>query len=231
MSNLAIIPARGGSKRIPRKNIKLFLGKPIMAYSIQAAINSGLFDEVMVSTDDAEIAEIANRYGATVPFMRSDKTSNDFATTFEVLEEVINSYRERGIEFKNICCIYPCAPFVIEQKLKEAYNLLIEKHFDAVFPVIQFGFPIQRALRKDDFGKIYFFYPEYALTRSQDLFPSFYDAGQFYWMNFNSCMEQRKIITSNTGSILITELEGQDIDNEIDWKIAELKYEVLQSIK
>jgi N-acylneuraminate cytidylyltransferase len=231
MSNLAIIPARGGSKRIPRKNIRLFLGKPIMAYSIQAAINSGLFDEVMVSTDDAEIAEIANQYGATVPFVRSDKTSNDFATTFEVLEEVINSYRERGIEFKNVCCIYPCAPFVIEQKLKEAYNLLIEKHFDAVFPVIQFGFPIQRALRMDDFGKICFFYPEYALTRSQDLLPSFYDAGQFYWMNFDSCMEQKKIITSNTGSILITELEGQDIDNEIDWKIAELKYEVLQSIK
>lgn len=227
MSNLAIIPARGGSKRIPRKNIKLFLGKPIIAYSIEAAINSGLFNEVMVSTDDAEIAEIAIQYGAKVPFMRSDKMSNDFATTFDVVEEVVNSYKEKEIEFENVCCIYPCAPFVIEQKLEEAYNLFVKEHFDAVFPVMQFGFPIQRALQMDDFGKISFFYPENALTRSQDLLPSFHDAGQFYWMNVASCMEQQKIITDNTGSIIITELEGQDIDNEVDWKIAELKYKLL----
>lgn len=231
MSNLAIIPARGGSKRIPRKNIKLFLGKPIIAYSIEAAINSGLFNEVMVSTDDAEIAEIAIQYGAKVPFMRSDKMSNDFATTFDVVEEVVNSYKEKEIEFENVCCIYPCAPFVIEQKLEKAYNLLIKEHFDAVFPVMQFGFPIQRALQMEDFGKISFFYPEFALTRSQDLPPSFHDAGQFYWMNIKSCMEQQKIITDNTGSIVITELEGQDIDNEVDWKLAELKYELIQSTK
>lgn len=228
MSNLAIIPARGGSKRIPRKNIKLFLGKPIIAYSIEAAINSGLFNEVMVSTDDAEIAAIAIQYGATVPFMRSEITSNDFATTFDVIKEVINSYSEKGIEFKNACCIYPCAPFVIEQKLEKAYNLLIKEHFDAVFPVMQFGYPIQRALQKDDLGKISFFYPEYALSRSQDLPPSFHDAGQFYWMNVASCMEQQKIITDNTGSIVITELQGQDIDNEVDWKMAELKFKLFK---
>ena len=231
MSNLAIIPARGGSKRIPRKNIKLFLGKPIIAYSIEAAINSGLFDEVMVSTDDAEIANIANKFGAKVPFIRSEKTSNDFATTFDVVEEVINSYKEKEIEFENVCCIYPCAQFVIEQKIEEAYNLFMKERFDAVFPVMQFGFPIQRALQIDDFGKISFFYPENALTRSQDLLRSFHDAGQFYWMNVASCMEQQKIITNNTGSIVITELEGQDIDNEVDWKLAELKYELLQSTK
>lgn len=231
MSNLAIIPARGGSKRIPRKNIKLFLGKPIIAYSIEAAMNSGLFNEVMVSTDDAEIAEIAIQYGAKVPFMRSDKMSNDFATTFDVVVEVINSYKEKEIKFENVCCIYPCAPFVIEQKLEEAYDLFVKEHFDAVFPVMQFGFPIQRALQMDDFGKISFFYPENALTRSQDLLPSFHDAGQFYWMNVSSCMEQQKIITDNTGSIVITELEGQDIDNDTDWKLAELKYELLQSTK
>jgi N-acylneuraminate cytidylyltransferase len=227
MNNLAIIPARGGSKRIPRKNIKLFLGKPIIAYSIESAIKSGLFDEVMVSTDDAEIAMIANQYGATVPFIRSEKGSSDFATTFDVVEEVINSYKERGIEFENVCCIYPCAPFVNEQKLENAFNLLIKENFDSVFPVIRFGFPIQRALQKDNLGKISFFYPEYALTRSQDLLPSFHDAGQFYWMNVRSCMRQQKIITAKTGSIEISELEGQDIDNEIDWKIAELKYEIL----
>ena len=231
MSNLAIIPARGGSKRIPRKNIKLFLGKPIMAYSIEAALNLGLFDEVMVSTDEAEIAEIAIQYGAKVPFMRSEKMSNDIATTFDVVEEVINSYKEKEIEFENVCCIYPCAPFVTEQKLKETYKLFVNEHFDAVFPVMQFGFPIQRALQMDHTGKIIFFNTEYALTRSQDLSPSFHDAGQFYWMNVKSCMEQQKIITANTGSIVITELEGQDIDNEVDWKLAELKYELLQSTK
>lgn len=229
MSNLAIIPARGGSKRIPRKNIKFFLGKPIIAYSIEAAINSGLFDEIMVSTDDGEIAEVALKYGAKVPFMRSKKMSNDFATTFDVVEEVVNLYNEKEIEFKNVCCIYPCAPFVISEKLNEAYNLFINEHFDAVFPVIQFGFPIQRALQIDDLGKISFIYPEYALTRSQELFPSYHDAGQFYWMKVASCMEQKKIITSKSGSILITELEGQDIDNEVDWKLAELKYELIQS--
>lgn len=231
MSNLAIIPARGGSKRIPRKNIKLFLGKPIIAYSIEAAINSDLFDEVMVSTDDAEIVEIAIQYGAKVPFMRSEKTSNDFATTFDVVEEVINSYKEKEIEYENVCCIYPCAPFVIEQKLKEAYDLFVKEHFDAVFPVVQFGFPIQRALNMDDSGKISFIYPEYALTRSQDLLSSYHDAGQFYWMSTETCMQQQKIITANTGSIVITELEGQDIDNDLDWKLAELKYELLQSAK
>jgi pseudaminic acid cytidylyltransferase len=231
MPNLAIIPARGGSKRIPRKNIKLFLGKPIIAYSIEAAINSGLFDEVMVSTDDAEIALIANQYGAKVPFMRSAKASSDFATTFDVIEEVINSYKVKGIVFENLCCIYPCAPFVIVKKLEDAYNIMLKGHFDSVFPVMQFGFPIQRALRKDDLGKISFFDHEHAFTRSQDLLPSFHDAGQFYWINVESCMEQQKIITNNTGSILITEIEGQDIDNELDWKLAELKYELLQNLK
>ncbi len=231
MANLCIIPARGGSKRIPRKNIKLFLGKPIIAYSIEAAINSGFFDEVMVSTDDAEIAEIAIQYGANIPFMRSEKMSNDFATTFDVVEEVINSFKENEIEFENVCCIYPCAPFVTVQKLKEAYNLFVKEQFDAVFPIMQFGFPIQRALQMYDFGKINFFYPEYAYTRSQDLLSLFHDAGQFYWMNVLSCMEQQKIMTDNTGSIVITELEGQDIDNEVDWKLAELKYELLQSTK
>ena len=231
MSNLAIIPARGGRKRIPRKNIKLFIGNPIIAYSIEVAINSGLFNEVMVSTDDAEIAQIAIQYGAKVPFMRSDKMSNDFATTFYVVEEVINSYKEKEIEFENVCCIYPCAPFVTERKLEEAYDLFVKEHFDAVFPVMQFGFPIQRALQMDDVGKISFYYPENALTRSQDLLPSFHDAGQFYWMNVASCMEQQKIITANTGSVVITELEGQDIDNEVDWKLAELKYEFIQSTK
>jgi N-acylneuraminate cytidylyltransferase len=228
--NICIIPARGGSKRIPRKNIKNFLGKPIIAYSISEAVNSGLFEEVMVSTDDNEIANIAIELGATVPFLRSLKNSNDFATTFEVIEEVVNSYKKLGREFENICCIYPCAPFVVEKKIKDAYDLLSTQCFDTVFPVIRYGFPIQRSLQMNQFCKINFLYPEYALTRSQDLPPSFHDAGQFYWINVKAFLHKKMVVTSNTGSIEISELEAHDIDNEIDWKIAELKYQILKNI-
>jgi N-acylneuraminate cytidylyltransferase len=231
MSKLCIIPARGGSKRIPRKNIKLFLGKPIIAYSIEAAINSGLFDEVMVSTDDSEIAEIAKKYGAKVPFLRTEKASNDFATTFDVIQEVVLEYRSLGLNFEHTCCLYTCAPFVSSIKLSESFETMLKGKFDSVFPVMAFGYPIQRALQLDTDGKTSFFYPEFTLTRSQDLAPSFHDAGQFYWMNTKVCMLQNKIITANTGSIVISELEGQDIDNEVDWNLAELKYELLQSIK
>lgn len=231
MSKLCIIPARGGSKRIPRKNIKNFLGKPIIAYSIEAAIKTGLFDEVMVSTDDKEIAEIAIKYGAKVPFLRTEKASNDFATTFEVIQEVILKYQNLGLNFDETCCLYSCAPFITSLKLSESLEIMLNGKFDSVFPVMAFGFPIQRALKLSDNGKIDFYYPEHSLTRSQDLAPSFHDAGQFYWMKTEVCMLQNKILTNNTSSIIITELEGQDIDNEVDWKLAELKYELLQSTK
>ena len=230
MSNLAIIPARGGSKRIPRKNIKNFLGKPIIAYSIEAAIQSGLFDEVMVSTEDNEIAAIAKQYGATVPFMRSEKTSNDFATTFEVIEEVVFNYKLSDRNFEYICCIYACAPFVTCEKLLDSFQLLQQNEFDSVFPIQPFGFPIQRALRFEN-SKICFFNPEFSLKRSQDLEKSYHDAGQFYWMNAEICLTKKQILTENTGSIIISELEGQDIDNEIDWRLAELKYELIQSTR
>jgi len=231
MAKLCIIPARGGSKRIPRKNIKLFLGKPIIAYSIEAAINSRLFDEVMVSTDDSEIAEIAKKYNAKVPFLRTEKTSNDFATTFDVIEEVILKYKTLGLSFENTCCLYACAPFVTSIKLSKSLETMLDGKFDSVFPVMAFGFPIQRSLKLSENNKIDFFYPEHSLSRSQDLTPSYHDAGQFYWMETEKCMTQKKIVTNNTGSIVISEIEGQDIDNEIDWKLAELKYELLQSIK
>jgi len=230
MSNLCIIPARGGSKRIPRKNIRPFLGKPIIAYSIEAALNSGLFDEVMVSTDDAEIAEIALKYGAKVPFMRTEKTSNDYATTFDVIEEVLIKYKDTNKHYDVVCCIYACAPFVTSNKLTESHKTLETNNYDSVFPVIPFGFPIQRSLKFEE-DKIKFFYPEFSLARSQDLEKSYHDAGQFYWMQINKCLEQKKILTENSGSIIISEMEGQDIDNEVDWKLAELKYELLQSTK
>jgi pseudaminic acid cytidylyltransferase len=225
MAKIAIIPARSGSKRIPSKNIKHFLGKPIISYSIEAALNSGLFDEVMVSTDDDQIAIIAKQYGANVPFFRSEKNSNDFATTFDVIEEVILKYKELDIVFDFICCIYASAPFVTEKKLTDSFHILNQNNFDSVFPIMPFGFPIQRALRQEE-NKVSFFYPEFSLSRSQDLEKSYHDAGQFYWMNTEICLNNKSIVTNNTGSMILTELEGQDIDNETDWQIAELKYKL-----
>ncbi len=224
--NLAIIPARGGSKRIPRKNIKPFLGTPIIAYSIKAALESGLFDEVMVSTDDAEIAEIAVQYGAKVPFMRSDANSGDFATTADVILEVLEAYGKEGRMFDNACCIYPSAPFSTAAKLKEAYSTLTEKNADTVFPVMPFSFPVQRAVKLED-GRISFMHPEYALSRSQDLEQAYHDAGQFYFFNAARLAETKKLVTDNTSAIIISELEAQDIDNETDWKLAEIKYQLL----
>ena len=225
MANICIIPARGGSKRIPRKNIKLFLGTPIILYSIKAALDSQLFDEVMVSTDDVEIAEIAKKYGAQVPFMRSKKNSDDFATTYDVIEEVIQSYKYQGKEFEHLCCIYPCAPFVSSETLKLAFSELVKNNFDSVFPVIAYSFPIQRALCKKE-GKISMIQQKYLNTRSQDLDESFHDAGQFYWTNTNKLLLSKQLLTSNTGGVLISELQAQDIDTETDWKLAELKYQL-----
>jgi pseudaminic acid cytidylyltransferase len=228
MHNLCIIPARGGSKRIPRKNIKTFLGKPIIAYSIEAALQSQLFDEVMVSTDDSEIADIAKKYGASVPFMRSKHNANDFATTYDVIEEVLDNYAiNYNRQFKYACCIYPTAPFVTAVNLKKAFDLLVNKGFDIVFPVMRFSFPIQRALTKSETGLTQFFNKEYQNSRSQDLEVAYHDAGQYYWFNIEKCLAVNTLITDNCGSIEIKETEGQDIDNEIDWKLAELKYELL----
>jgi pseudaminic acid cytidylyltransferase len=225
MGNICIIPARGGSKRIPRKNIKLFLDKPIITYSIKAAIKSNLFDEIMVSTDDDEIARIAKKYGAKVPFLRSAKNSDDFATTYEVIEEVIQYYKSQEKKFKNICCIYPCAPFVSSEILLKAYNQLIEKKFDTVFPIIPFSFPIQRALRVNN-GKVSMILEDNLNIRSQDLEQSFHDAGQFYWCNSKQLLITKKLLTQNSGYVEISELEAQDIDTGIDWKLAELKYQL-----
>jgi pseudaminic acid cytidylyltransferase len=231
MANLVIIPARGGSKRIPKKNVKDFLGKPIIAYSIAAAIKSGLFDEVMVSTDNEEIAEVAIRYGAKVPFLRSNKNANDYATTFDVIKEVISKYQSLNKTFDYTCCLYACAPFVTANKLADAFDLLQNKNFDSILPIVAFEFPIQKAFKIDKNNKTAFFFSDFSLTRSQDLNQSYHDVGQFYWMNTNKCIQKKAVITNNTGSIIISELEAQDVDTELDWKLAELKYELIQSIK
>lgn len=226
MPNVAIIPARGGSKRIPRKNIKLFLGKPIIAYSIETAINSGIFDYVMVSTDDAEIADIAKSYGAQVPFFRSHQTSNDFSTTADVIVEVLNELKKTGHEYENACCIYPTAPLLSEKSLVDAYTLLLTKKYNTVFPVCQFSYPVQRAVHIDE-SKVLMIWPENLNVRSQDLQKVYHDAGQFYWIKTSVFLENQKMFSENSGAVILNEIQVQDIDNETDWKMAELKHTVL----
>lgn len=227
MKKIAIITARGGSKRIPRKNIRDFLGKPIMAYAIEAALASELFSEVMVSTDDDEIAAVGQHYGAVVPFRRSEKNSDDFSITADVLEEVLREYQAREQHFSLGCCLYPTAPFVTAEKLRTAYELLVAQRFDAVFPVVRYAAPIQRALRRDDAGQVSMFYPEHARTRSQDLEPAYYDAGQFYWFKTEALFNNHQIMSERSGVIINTELEVHDIDTEEDWRIAEHQYQYL----
>ena len=225
MKNLAIIPARGKSKRIPRKNIKNFLGRPIIAYSIETALGSNLFDEAMVSTDDEEIAQVGKRYGAKVPFMRSAKNSNDSATLSQVIEEVVNEYQKRGVVFENICCILPTAPSLTAKLLRKGYEMLLDEKLDSVRPIQRFSYPTQRAYKLK--GKLVeYFHPEYEKVKSQDLEPSYHDAGMFYWIKTNSLKNNLR-----RGGIEISALEAHDIDSLDDWKMAELKYKALRGFR
>lgn len=228
MSNIAIITARGGSKRIPRKNIKEFCGKPIMVYSIEAAIQSGIFDTVMVSTDDEEIAEIARKAGAEVPFLRSEATSNDFATTADVLHEVLDNYVNRQKKsFDYACCIYPTAPFVTAKKLQDAMNLLMEKGAPTVMPVVAYSFPPQRSVRIAEDGYLEKLDPEGYKQRSQDLEPIYHDVGQFYGFDVKEFKKTGQLIGDKVFPIVVSELEVQDIDNYEDWAMAEMKYQLM----
>lgn len=226
-SSIAIITARGNSKRIPRKNIKEFCGKPIMNYSIEAALHSGLFTEVMVSTDDEEIAEIAKRAGAQVPFMRSSATASDYASTDDVILEVLNRYKELGREFETFCCLYPTAPFVTAQKLQKAAKLL--ERADAVMPVVAFSYPPQRCVILNEDGELRMKWPEYAQTRSQDLETYYHDCGQFYFCRTKPVLENGTTDLPHMAPMIMSELEVQDIDNPEDWELAEMKYKMMQN--
>ncbi|GGH80208.1 N-acylneuraminate cytidylyltransferase [Filimonas zeae] len=227
MSKVAIIPARGGSKRIPRKNIKEFLGSPIISYSIKAALNSGMFDEVMVSTEDQEIASVAEQHGAKVPFFRSKEAADDHATTSEVLLEVINKYWEIGQSFSYACCIYPCAPLVSSKILEDAYNKLIDGGHSCVFPILPFSYPIWRSLKINDRQELEMNWPQHINARSQDLPVAYHDAGQFYFLNVPEFVRTKNILTGSVGGLLLDEMYAQDIDSESDWKMAELKYKMM----
>lgn len=220
-NNLAIIPARAGSKRIPGKNIKDFLGKPIIAYAIETALKSKLFKRVLVSTDSEEIASIARMFGAEVPFLRSNQNSDDLATLSDVTEEVLLVLGKNGEFFENVCCILPTSPLIAMDSLKKGLDLLTLGGFSSVRPVVTYSYPVQRAFRMKE-NKVDFLFPENQRTRSQDLEKIVHDAGQFYWFKASKGLKDE-----NRGAFLISELHAQDIDTEEDWKMAELKFNLI----
>lgn len=224
-TTVAIIPARGGSKRIPRKNIRLFRGRPMLAWSIEAALASGAFDTVMVSTDDAEIAEAARAFGAEVPFLRSAAAADDHATTSQVLLEVLDQYAKVGVQFDLACCLYPTAPFVRPRDLSDGRAQLLGSGFDVIMPVAAFSYPIWRSLQREDDGCIALNFPENLNARSQDLPIAYHDAGQWYWFRTEAFVRDHVLMGANTGSIILPAMQVQDIDTEEDWALAELKHE------
>lgn len=229
--NIAIIPARGGSKRIPRKNIKPFNGIPILGYSIKAALDSGLFHTVMVSTDDIEIKHVAESLGAKVPFFRSAKASDDYAPIMDVLEDVFSAYKERTLMFDHCCCILATAPLIQIKDIQEAYTqLLSDASLHAVVPVAPFSYPIQRALKIEN-GIVSMVLPENINVRSNDLEPRFHDAGQFFWVKASECAGGKSIFSMRCKPIILGLNQVQDIDTEEDWVVAEYKYSLMKSNK
>lgn len=224
--NIAIIPARGGSKRIPRKNIQLFAGKPIIAYSILAAKYSGLFDRIIVSTDDKEIASIAKEWGAEVPFMRPAELSGDYTGTMEVIQHSINQLESIGNQMEYVCCIYATAPFVTASALCNAYNQLQTTQSDYVFTVTTFPFPVQRALFINEANRLDCLYPEYRYTRSQDLTEAYHDAGQFYFGKTSAFKAAVPLFSPAASPLILPREIVQDIDTPEDWQRAELLYKL-----
>ena len=220
---LAVIPARGGSKRIPRKNIKEFHGKPMIAWSIQAALNSSCIDEVWVSTDDEEIAAIAQTYGAKVPFIRPAHLSDDFSTTADVMQHAVQEYQIQYQQLPDyVCCLYATAPFVHQQDLLQGFELIQSKDLDYVFSATNYSFPIQRAIKIDSDGKVNMFSPEYFNTRSQDLVEAWHDAGQFYWGTAQAWLQKHTVFSPNSNIISLPSYRVQDIDTLSDWHRAEM---------
>lgn len=227
MASIAIITARGGSKRVPRKNIRELLGKPLICYSIEAALASGCFDRVMVSTEDEEIADISRQAGAEIPFLRSEKTAGDYATTAEVLLETLLRLKESGSEYELACCLYPTAPFLTGGRIREAMQKLENSEMDTVMSVVKFSFPPQRGMLMTD-GCLRMQYPEYMNARSQDLPPVYHDAGQLYCFRTAPFLATGKMIGEKVMPMLLPETQVQDIDTLEDFEIAECKLRLLQ---
>lgn len=225
--NIAIIPARGGSKRIPQKNIKLFCGKPIIAYSIEAALTSGCFDRVIVSTDNQDIADIALQYGAEVPFLRPAHIADDYATTIEVIQHAVSALALDKSAL--ICCLYATAPFVTPTSLAKGLEILTIERLDYCFSATEFSFPIQRAFRLDQRGRVAMYQPDYYNTRSQDLESAYHDAGQFYWGTYHAFVTGKPIFSEDAKPVIMPAYQVLDIDTQDDWNNAEFLYKLLQS--
>lgn len=225
---VAVIPARGGSKRIPRKNIKEFCGKPMIAWAIGAALDSGLFAEVIVSTDDQEIAEVANRHGAGTPFMRPAALADDHTPTVPVIAHAVQTLINAGKPVEYACCIYPCSPSIVTSDLTAAYRQLVEQKVDFVYPVTEYAHPTQRAMRRLATGQMQFVFPEHELTRTQDLETTYHDAGQFYWGRASAWLAHRKMHTGGIGMV-IPNWRVVDIDTDDDWRRSELILKALRS--
>ena len=221
MKTIAIIPARGGSKRILRKNVKLLAGVPAIAYPIELALNSGIFDRVIVSTDDPEIADVSRNYGAEVPFMRSAELSNDFTITVDVIADAVKQLQNLGESFDYICCIYPVTPLLRVNRLKQAYGAIESGKWDYVFPAIEFSTPIERGFKRGKSGVVEFSYPEFANTRTQDIEKTFHDAGQFYFGKTEAWLEKRSVLNGNSTFIELAKNETLDIDDLEDWEMVE----------
>jgi pseudaminic acid cytidylyltransferase len=217
---IAVIPARGGSKRIPRKNVKVFSGRPMITYAIAAAQESQLFDHIVVTTDDSEIAEVAQKNGAEVPFMRPVSLSDDFTPTVPVVAHAIEMCEEIDWDFDYVCCIYPCVPFIQVGDLKQAFELLVGSEANFAFPVVEYAPPIQRALKMNDLGEISSFFPDFELSRTQDLERSFHDAGQFYWGSKVSWRKSERVHSGAIG-LQVPSWRCVDIDTPEDWINAE----------
>lgn len=226
--NVAIIPARGGSKRIPRKNIKHFHGKPMIAYSIEAALASDCFDKVIVSTDDAEIAEVAIKYGAEVPFLRPSNISDDYAITMDVIHHAITWCANNGWDIGDVCCLYATAPFVLPEDLQKGYELLRGNSVQFTFGATSFPFPIQRAIKLDEQGYVSMFSPENEQVRSQDLEEAYHDAGQFYWGRKDAFLNKLSVFSSHSKAVLLPRKRVQDIDTQEDWELAESLFSALR---
>jgi len=226
---LCVIPARGGSKRIPRKNIRAFAGKPIIAWPIAAALETGLFDRVMVSTDDDEIAEVALAQGAEVPFLRPKDLADDHTGTNAVVKQAILWHQAQGVTVEVACCLYATAPFVQARYLQEGYERLMASGKAFVFSVTSYAFPIQRAIRLNAQGEVEAIHPEFRQTRSQDLEPAFHDAGQFYWGRAEAFLNDTPLFAPTSLPVILPRYLVQDIDTEEDWRRAELMYQVLQA--
>lgn len=226
---LAVIPARGGSKRIPRKNIKAFCGKPMIAWSIEAALESGCFDRVIVSTDDPEIVEVAREWGAEVPFMRPAELSNDYAGTIPVIHHALDWFVQRGEQPDKVCCLYATAPFVSASDLKQGLEVLQREDCAYAFSVTSFPFPIQRAIRITESNRVQMFYPEHFNIRSQDLEEAWHDAGQFYWGQASAWLQELPLFSPDAAPVHIPRYRVQDIDTMEDWVRAEWLFKAMQA--